>query len=212
MALVYNNTTIPENGGKVIYNGVDVDKVVYNGTTIWQKVTEKIITDITDTFPNWRVNYITTHSDSPAVVGPGTEDISYGGCTVQYGGIRYHCHTAGEGECWLSTGLFSRVGYNKLSFLAYRNSWSDDCTVYIKISNNAFSNDRTICDLPITTKDIGSISYDNDDVQKGDAKSFDITINDYFTNDYINIILGTTWGSYHNAWKMLCLYDFKLYN
>ncbi len=38
MALIYNGTTIP-NTATINYNGTSLTKVIYNGTTVWQKAT-----------------------------------------------------------------------------------------------------------------------------------------------------------------------------
>lgn len=37
MSLIFNSTTIPENGGEVKFNGNDVEKVYFNGTQVWAK-------------------------------------------------------------------------------------------------------------------------------------------------------------------------------
>lgn len=38
MSLIINGVTIPEDDGSVIYNGTELDKVIYNGVTVWEKV------------------------------------------------------------------------------------------------------------------------------------------------------------------------------
>ncbi len=39
MALIYNGTTIPSSA-TIKYNGTTLTKIIYNGVTVWQKVTD----------------------------------------------------------------------------------------------------------------------------------------------------------------------------
>lgn len=38
MSLIINGVTIPEDDGSIFYNGTELDKVVCNGVTVWEKV------------------------------------------------------------------------------------------------------------------------------------------------------------------------------
>lgn len=44
MALIYNGTTIP-NTATINYNGTSLTKIIYNGTTVWQKATWQKVTN-----------------------------------------------------------------------------------------------------------------------------------------------------------------------
>jgi len=67
MALKWGSNTISETTGVIKYNGANVTKVVYNGTTVWQKRTQATQTlgDHTyqartgDNVGDWRYNWIT---------------------------------------------------------------------------------------------------------------------------------------------------------
>lgn len=40
MSIIFNGTTIPIDTGIIKYNNIEVTKVVYNGTTVWEKISE----------------------------------------------------------------------------------------------------------------------------------------------------------------------------
>ena len=43
MPLIFNGTTIPEDGDNLVYNGTNLESVVFNGVEVWKKVVFKAL-------------------------------------------------------------------------------------------------------------------------------------------------------------------------
>ena len=66
MSIIYNGTTIP-NTGIIRYNNTSLNKVIYRGTTVWEKL---VTSTVTYNGTGWRV-----YSDGEKIIG-GTSDSS----------------------------------------------------------------------------------------------------------------------------------------
>lgn len=90
MSIIYNGTTIPNNGDYMVYNGTNLDKVVYNGATVWEKETEILIVN-NGTLQS--TNYIKSCSKE-IVVPHGGEEESWSGTLTS--GNTFSCNTSGN--------------------------------------------------------------------------------------------------------------------
>ena len=75
MAIIYNGTNIPTNGDYMVYNGVKLDKVIYNNVEVWKKETDKVITLVN----------VTGGTDRISQMFPG--DLYNSGCKLLYNNI-----------------------------------------------------------------------------------------------------------------------------
>ena len=221
MPLIYNGTTIDQTSGTLKFGTTEVEKVIFNGVTVWEKIREKEITDITGTFPNWYFYYNLYYAISTRILDSENPNVTFNGYVVDtsYGGIGLNCHSQGEEMYYrFTTGFFDRTGYNKLQFKFAHNTWSPSrwskCFICNTESSSSSSYDITDNSLFGNRQELASIDpFTSIDDYWRNLRTVDININDYFTDSNITIFCGH-WdlGSSGGYWMDTYLYDFKLYN
>ena len=113
MSIIYNGTTIP-NTGIIRYNGTSLNKVIYNGTTVWEKFNGYLYyygNEYTSFTGGWNDNGYSMHGSAPEG-GTYSKTSSYIQVSPTTGSR--HAKTIGTNN------LINLTGYSRIIF---------DCTV-----------------------------------------------------------------------------------